>query len=195
MGISYLVVIRSIKVDNLEKVDTNPFPETDDYDDDEAYRQEEDYLNNAKSNCREKFNEICIDGEGGRGLAIINYPICSDADVISFNSCACDEYGKSGFIVIFTFSNGKHEKKYVHINSTSFSRVMVKIPTIEGEKPSKLSYHIGANLNNVYDLENYKGEKKTLPNEGYYRQFRVSEYDDFDNFLSIINKLTTLELE
>lgn len=195
MGIIYQVLIRCIKVKDLEDVDTKPFPEKD-FDHNNPYIPSEwdnEYLNKAKENSVQKFNEIYINGYDKRDLAIINYPIHEEADIIAFTNSACDEYDGGGFTIIFSFQNGITKKTFISTNWTSFSRVMVKIPRHDGKKPSKLAYYTGPDIKNLYDLEDYEGEKKTSVEEGYYWTFRVSRDHESSKFKSIVKSITANE--
>ena len=69
---------------------------------------------------------------------------------------------------------------------------MLKIPEINGEKPTKLWYFTGHDIDhcscwNCYDLINYDGKKQTSVDEEYYLNFRV-EVDDFSEEMHNVYK-------
>ena len=66
---------------------------------------------------------------------------------------------------------------------------MVKIPEILGERPTKLTYFTGKNINNIYDLNDYDGEKRTSVDEEYYWIFRVCAFQNEQKFNSIVQSL------
>ena len=106
MGIIYQVLLRCLKVRDLDQVILSPY-------DDKSSLSEKEYLDKAIANCHEKFNEIYIDGQHKRDLCVGNYPIHPNANVVSFTNTACDEYDGAGFRIVFVTDSGICHTDYI----------------------------------------------------------------------------------
>ena len=113
MGIIYQVMIRNLKVKDLDQVDLEPFPLKNRH---ILTPFDKEYLEKAQKNCLEKFNEIFIDGYNKRDLVIGNYPIHPEANVVAFTNTACDEYDGKWIRVIFVTKNGQTITKDIFTN-------------------------------------------------------------------------------
>ena len=159
MGIIYQVKLRCLKVKNLKEVDLTPFPKNN-LELEEESEDEVQYLSKAKINCEEKYNEIYINGSYKGDMAVINYPIHPQANVVAFTCTACDEYGPSYIRVYFISKKGRKKKCKINkvlTHSTNFSRFMLKVPEMKGERPQQLVYITGFPLKSVTNLKHYDG--------------------------------------
>lgn len=179
MGIIYQVLLRNLKVKDLGQVDLEPFPLKGHH---ESTPFDKAYLEKAQNNCLEKFNEIFIDAYNKRDLIVGNYPIHPEANVVAFTNTACDEYDGKCFQIVFVTNSGQTLPKDVYATSSGFSRFMLKIPDINGERPTKLWYFTGIDYcRNCYDLTTYNGEKRTSTADEYYWCHRVEAGDPDSN--------------
>ena len=167
---------------DISKVELSVFPRcgrhlTNHEEEKEEYTK---YMVDAQSNCMTKYNQIFIDGEQKGDLFIGNYPVHPDADVVAFSNKASVELNTGLFTVVFVTDCGQSNTFRIDASSSSYNKFMVKIPTINGSKPSKLWFSTGDNNSgfNTYNLRLYHGEKKILPREEFYWDFRVGRDDE-----------------
>ena len=113
MGIIYQVLLRNLKVKDLNEVDLEPCPQKNRH---EMTLYDKEYLKKAQKNCLEKFNEIFIDGHNKRDLVVGNYPLHPAANVVAFTNTACDEYDGKWLRIIFVAENGQTITKYAFTN-------------------------------------------------------------------------------
>merc|ERR1740129_7568 len=171
MGIIYQTIIRSHIIKDIESVPGEPWTEN-------GPILAAKYFKDVKNNCLETHHEIYIDAQNKRNLHIINYPIHPEAQSVSFTNFACDEYDGAYFEITFRFENGQTQTEEVFTDSSSISRFMLIVPTLNnGQKAKSVSYEVGSSpATNCYDLKRYDGSKHSSTKDEFYKQFRCNDY-------------------
>merc|ERR1740129_51247 len=171
MGIIYQTIIRSHIIKDIESVPGEPWTEN-------STILAAKYLKDVKNNCLETHHEIYIDAQNKRNLHIMNYPIPPKGHSVSFTNFACDEYDGAYFEISFRFENGQTQTEEVFTNSSSLSRFMLIVPTLNnGIRAKSVSYEVGNSpASNCYDLKRYDGSKHSSTKDEFYKQFRCNDY-------------------